>query len=257
MKEEKLFYLYEPILMSELILYSNYRKLQKDESLFDDYYIEELEKLRDEAVEYELSKEKGLQKIKRETRNKIRDLSVKTYVYRDPNLFGKMIDTMADRILTRPQFSNYTFKHEMKGLGIEYVLKYSLNFDPYKTSKISGQSVSAFAYISTIIFNGIIQVINSFNKEQEKMKAQIQERQKMYHRDPCISTYLPEYEDIQYDEIYIDDAALNDKTLIRIMKKYTIHKPTRFHIPIKYVITDEDLQYIEKYTIGISRIETA
>jgi len=247
-------YLYESVLMSELILYSNLQKLKENPDLFNDKYIETLETLRDKAVELERSKEKGLQKEKREVRNKIRDLSSKTYIYRDTDIFGEMISAMADRILTRPQFSNYTFKEDMKGLGIEYVLKYSNNFDPYKTSKLSGQPVSAFAYISTIIFNGIIQVINSFNKEQEKIKKEIQERQKQYlhSNNQNESTYLPEFENIKYDEIHLDYDDL-EKGLLKQMKKHTIHKPTRFHIPEDYRITEDDLHYIEKYTIGIKR----
>jgi len=248
-------YLYESVLMSELILFNNLAKLKKNKKLYNDFYLNELEDLRDKAVELERSTEKGLQKQKREIRNKIRDLSNKTYVYRDTNIFGEMISAMADRILTRPQFSNYTMKDEMKGLGVEYVLKYCNNFDPYKTSKISGQSVSAFAYISTIIFNGIIQVINSFNREQEKIKKQIQEKQKLIHRDPNESTYQPEFEDILYDEIHISIDTLENKPLLKIMKKYTIHKPTRFHIPDNYRISEDDLHYIEKYTIGIKRYE--
>ena len=245
-------YLYESVLMSELILFNNLEKLKADPNLFNDTKLNELEQLRDKAVELERSSKKGLQKEKREIRNQIRNLSSQSYVYRDTDIFGEMISAMADRILTRPQFSNYTFKEDMKGLGIEYVLKYCNNFDPYKTSKISGQSVSAFAYISTIIFNGIIQVINSFNREQEKMKAQIQERQKLFHKDPNVSTYAPEFEDIKYKDIHLDYSDI-EKGLLKQMKKYTIHEPTRFIIPEDYVITEDDLHYIEKYTIGISR----
>ncbi len=248
-------YLYESILMSELILFNNLNKLKENPELYNDENLELLELLRDKAVELEQSSEKGLQKTKKEIRNKIREISSKTYVYRDTDLFGKMIDTMADRILTRPQFSNYTMKEEMKGLGVEYVLRFCHNFDPYKTSKISGQSVSAFAYISTIIFNGIIQVINKFNKEQEKMKAQIQERQKLIHKDPNTSHIIPEFEDIKYEYVSVSLEELENKPLLKIMKKYTIIKPTMFIIPKEYRITEDDLHYIEKYTIGIKRIK--
>jgi hypothetical protein len=253
-------YLYESVLMSELILFNNLNKLKKDDSLFNSNFLQELEDLRDTAVKLERSSKKGLQKEKREIRNKIRNLSAQTYVYRDTDIFGEMISAMADRILTRPQFSNYTFKEDMKGLGIEYVLKYCNNFDPYKTSKISGQSVSAFAYISTIIFNGIIQVINTFNKEQEKIKSQIQERQKSHdnnlkYKDTNSSTYFPEFEDIEYKEINLTYDNL-EKGLLKQMKKYTIHEPTMFIIPNDYRITEDDLHYIEKYTIGIKRINS-
>jgi len=263
MKKNKPPYLYEPILLSEVILFNNLKKLKENPDLYNDEYLEELENLRDKSVQLEQSREKGLQQQKREIRDKIRDLSYKTYVYRDTNLFGKMIDTMANRILTRPQFSGYTIKDEMKSLGIEYVLKYIYNFDPYKTSKISNQPVSAFAYISTIIFNGIIQVINSFNKEQEKIRESILEYQNQYNRyggyddnfnDLKIKTPI-EYENIKYKDIIITQSDLENSSLLKIMKKYTIHEPTRFIIPEDYKITENDLKYIQKYIIGIKRRE--
>jgi hypothetical protein len=84
------------------------------------------------------------------------------------------------------------------------------------------------------------------------MKAQIQERQKLYHKEPNSSNYIPDFEDIKYDEIYLDYPEL-EHGLLKEMKKYTIHNPTSFHIPDNYIITEEDLHYIDKYTIGISR----
>jgi hypothetical protein len=237
--------------MSELILINNLQKLKDNPELYNDAFLEELTDLRQQAIAYETSKEKGLQAKKREIRQKIRELSDQTYIYRDTNLFGEMISTMADRILTRPQFSGYTFKEDMKSLGIEYVLKYSNNFDPYKTSKLSGQAVSAFAYISTIIFNGILQVINSFNKEQKKMKAQITEHQKLIYSDPTESTIIPEFEDIKHKDVELYNVQKDE--LLKEMKKYTIHEPIRFIIPLDYIITEKDYNYIIKYPIAIKR----
>lgn len=252
MKLKPKIYLYEPILMAELILYNNSKLLEKNPDLYNDSNIEKIEQLKDECVELEQQNGKGLQKIKREKRNELRDLCYETYIPRDPNIFGEMISLMADKILTRPQFSNYTFKEEMKSLGIEYVLKYSYRFDPYRISDISNQYVSAFSYISTIIFSGILQTINSFNKEQEKIKKYLQEHKKIISEEENSSDIIPLYEDIEYRQIIVPRDKL-DKPLIKIMKRYTIKKPTMFIIPNDYIITEDDLHYIEKYNIGIKR----
>jgi hypothetical protein len=74
----------------------------------------------------------------------------------------------------------------------------------------------------------------------------------MFHKDPNESTYIPEYEDIKYKNITLSYENLQ-KGLLKQMKKYTIHEPTMFIIPENYRITEDDLHYIEKYTIGIKR----
>jgi len=279
MSKDKHHYLYEPILMSEIILFNNAKKLKKDESLYNDQYLEELERYRDFAVELErkklkdldkkidkyqiqidLNEHRNLQEIKRFIKKRIKELSQKTYVYRDENIFGTMISLMADKILTKPQFSNYTFKDEMKGLGIEYVLRYIYRFDPDKTSDRTNSPVSAFAFISTILFSGILQTINKFKKDQEKLKKEIEERRSFQKKtDEEINksrVYEKDYEDIEFKEIKIEIKDLykhaTDNKLYREMKFYTIKEPTCFLIPSSYKITEKDYDYIIKYKYAIS-----
>jgi hypothetical protein len=265
--------------MSEIILYNNSKKLKENPELFNDTKFEELERYRDFAVELERNKLKNLdknidkyqiqidlnkyrnfQEIKAFIKEKIKELSKETYVYRDENIFGTMISIMADKILTKPQFSNYTFKEDMKGLGIEYVLRYIYRFDPDKTSDRTNKPVSSFAFISTILFSGILQTINKFKKDQEKLKKEIEERRSYQKKtDEEINksrVYDKDYENIDFKEIKIELKDLykhtSDNKLYRDMKFYTIKEPTCFLITSSYKITEKDYDYIIKYKYAIS-----
>jgi len=183
-------YLSEPSLNSELILVNNAKKLKENPKLFNDKYLDKIMQLRKEYGKLDnLEDTKGTQKQKREIRDKIRKLSIKTYINRDTDLFGEMILLLIDKMLTRPNFRYYSYKNEMKSLAVEYILKYTWRFDPNKQSKISGQYVSAFAYLSTIIFNAFVASINKYEKENKKIKEDFLETQKLFHLDHKESKY--------------------------------------------------------------------
>jgi len=152
-------------------------------------HIDEIMELRTEYEKLDADNSPGLQKIKRDIRNKIRDLSAITFIRRDKNFFGGMVMVVMNKIITRPNFSGYSYKPEMKSLSTEHIFKYTWRFDSYKQSQISGQFVSAFTYISTIIFNAYVATINKQNDELKKIKADFIETQKMKHREPNKSTY--------------------------------------------------------------------
>ncbi len=245
-------YLEEPILNSELILINNSKKLKENPGLIHESNLSEIESLREEYLYLQKQDSKGLQKSKREIRNKLRDLSSETYTNRDSNLFGHMITTMADKIVTRPQFSGYSMKDEMKSLAITYILLYSNGFDSYKTSTITGQHVSAFSYISTIIFNACIATINKFHKEQRKAKEQWDEHQKYYDqhgKESNISTIGPEYTTA---ERIIKFPVLSDGDLIKKIKSITINEETEFWIPSDYKINEKEHDFVLKYQYNIS-----
>ena len=255
MKKIKHKFLLEPILSSELILVNNAKLLKKDPSLLNEVHLDEIHNLRDEFTKLEEMDQDGLQKEKRTIRDRIKKLSVITYTNRDTNLFGQMITTMAQKIVTRPQFSNYTFKDEMQSLAIQHILLYTWKFDPYKKSDITGQYINAFAYISTIIFNAAIATINNFNKEQAKAKEGFLEHQKLIHRDVNASTYGPEYENAK-NKIHLYNLKKDD--LLVTMKSITIHEATEFWIPGDYKITSKEMDYILKYehNISVRRLKT-
>lgn len=79
--------------------------------------------------------------------------------------FGEIVLLMIKNILKKPNFSGYTWQDDFYSDACYKVLKYAHNFDHTKTSTISNQSVNAFAYISQIIHNSIIFIINKKTSE--------------------------------------------------------------------------------------------
>ena len=72
---------------------------------------------------------------------------------------------MIKNILKKPNFSGYTWKEDFYSDATYRVLKYLHNFNHTKTSEKTGQSVNAFSYISQIIHNSIVYIINTNNQE--------------------------------------------------------------------------------------------
>jgi hypothetical protein len=242
-------YLYEIILNSELQLFNNSKLLKEDPSLLNPIYVKEVHALREEYLDLERRREageSGLRKQLQQVRTDIRLLSSLTFVENDGELFGAMMLKMIDGVLSRPNFSGYTFKEEMKSLSVQYILLYTHKFEPFRQSKTSGQYVSAFGYITTIIFNACVFTINAFKKEQQKQKEDFLETQKMMYRDPNRSTINIEEEQKRTIKIPKLDCLINE------LKKLTINEPCVFIIPADYKITEKDHDFILKYEHNIS-----
>jgi hypothetical protein len=238
-------YLSEPSLNSELILVNNAKLLKKDPSLYNDEYLNEIMELRKEYKKLNIKDNSGLQKQKRDIRNRIRDLSVKTYLDRDTNLFGEMIILIMDKLLTRPNFVNYNYKNEMKSLATEHILKYTWRFDPYKKSKISGQYISAFTYITTIAFNAFVATINGFNKEQKKIKEDYLETQKLFHLDHKISSYGEDYS-LPKKEVTFNHIP---NTLFELIKQISLDETDiKIYYPDNYKISLDEYNKITEYS---------
>ena len=113
--------------------------------------------------------------IKRRIKYKIIKLSEITKVDdKSYNRFGEIILLMIKKILTKPQFSGYTYRDDFYSDAIHKILKYLHNFDHTLISDISGTEVNAFAYISQIIHNSVLYIINTKNKELNEIKKQTQ-----------------------------------------------------------------------------------
>lgn len=246
-------YMSEPTLNSELILRNNRLKLDKDKKLFNDEHLEELLELRAEYERLDQDDSSGLQKIKRDIRNRIRDLSSLTYIKRDDNIFGSMAIQVMNNIATRPNFSGYSYLNEMKSLATEHILKYTWKFDSYRQSKISGQYISAFTYISTIIFNAFVATINKQNKEAEKIKQDFLENQRLFHRDPNQSTYGEDHSSVQKTVTIIN---IKKKLFNEIEKIALDCDDIMVMIPEDYVIEMKEYimitQYSEKNKVNMS-----
>lgn len=85
--------------------------------------------------------------------------------------FGEIILLMIQRILTRPNFSGYSYRHDFYSDAVYKVIKYLHNFDHNLTSKRTGLPVNAFAYISQYIHNSVIYIIGKHKKENDALSA--------------------------------------------------------------------------------------
>jgi len=88
--------------------------------------------------------------------------------------FGAIILLMIKNILKKPQFSGYTYKDDFYSDAVYKILKYLHNFNHKMISERTGAAVNAFAYISQIIHNSILFIINSKKKDLENLRKQME-----------------------------------------------------------------------------------
>lgn len=76
---------------------------------------------------------------------------------RVPNYIGECILLIANRLATKPNFINYSYKDEMVADGIENCMMYIDNFDPEKSN-------NPFAYFTQIIYFAFLRRIQKEKK---------------------------------------------------------------------------------------------
>ena len=135
------------------------------------YGVSEDIEIKDDEECHEMNTKK--REILRNIKNRIIHLSEKTPANPEAyNRFGQIILLMVKHILTMPKFSGYSYKDDFYSDAVYKILKYLYNFDHTMISENTGRPVNAFAYISQIIHNSIIYVINTRKKEQNNVKEQ-------------------------------------------------------------------------------------
>lgn len=90
-----------------------------------------------------------------------------------PNYVGECLILIANRLSSKPNFSNYTFKDEMVSDGIEDCIKYLDNFDPLK-------GTNPFAYFTQFIWNAFIRRIQ---KEKKQLYIKMKNLEHSYSRE--------------------------------------------------------------------------
>lgn len=162
-------------LTSLLMRIKNFRKkIQCNDSINLNHFINSRIKLHTRLTEtyYKNDPQKTTKKqiVLNHLKNQIINLSEKcpsddvTY-----NRFGSVILLMIKHILTKPQFSGYTYKDDFFSDAVYKILKYLGNFDHTMISKNTGQAVNAFSYISQIIHMSILFIINTRKVEQDNL----------------------------------------------------------------------------------------
>lgn len=90
--------------------------------------------------------------------------------YHSKEKFGEIVILMVKNILRKPNFQMLEYHDEFYSDQSDKIFKYIQNFDHTKISERSGYHVNAFQYISQIIHNSIIHIINQRKREQEKVQ---------------------------------------------------------------------------------------
>lgn len=122
--------------------------------------------------------------VKNHLKEKIVELSELTRTDQNSyERFGEIILLMVKNILKKPQFSGYTYKDDFYSDAVYKILKYLHNFNHLLISDISGTNVNAFAYISQIIHNSVLFIINKKKKDTNDLRKYISLEQTI--DEPC------------------------------------------------------------------------
>ena len=211
-------------------------------------YIKEEDVCAEIVLLQKVEKLKELLKIKEPTTDELNQIKKLKDEGIDPNYkktkFGEMCLLLIKRILTLPKFSGYTYKDDFISNAVEKLMSYGVkNFDAEKVSKITGKKVKAFAYLTQIIMNAIIQVINERKAENESLES--------YHKE---NTF-----EVKNETIYTDDEELNkfdivisctskiNDTLYKLIGKNK--REEYFGGDNKYIINGEEKDFISIYDI--------
>jgi hypothetical protein len=92
---------------------------------------------------------------------------------RIPNYIGECILMIANRLSTKPNFVNYSYREEMVADGVENCICYIDNFDPLKSS-------NPFAYFTQIIYYAFLRRILK-EKKQTYVKHKCFENNMLFH----------------------------------------------------------------------------
>lgn len=205
--------------------------------------------------------------LKNKLKAKIVELSEKTRVDRfSYERFGEIILLMIKNILSKPQFSGYTWKDDFYSDAVYKILKYLHNFNHKLISERTGQAVNAFAYISQYIHNSILYIIIEKNKDADKIRKYIAQENMNSDRQKYSIPDNEVYEDRLYHEatelnkfylLGIDKSLLEEiRSLCLNLKEYTsleIFYPKNYEIPFEEY---NDIRSEFKGKISIVRSKT-
>ena len=114
---------------------------------------------------------------------------------------GECFLKIAQHLSYRPNFINYTYKHDMISDGIENCLMYLHNFNPEK-------SKNPFAYFTQIIYYAFLRRIQKEKKQTELKQKLIQNMvvdDSMVTADHDDTQYSNQYLEFLQDNMYNDD----------------------------------------------------
>ena len=191
--------------------------------------------------QYKLSKDPEL-------KQRILKLSSETRIDKESHeKFGEIILLMIKKILTKPNFSGYSWVDEFYSTSCYRVLKYLHNFDYTKKSERTGQEVSAFSYITQIIMMSILETINRNNKLSKDLEGYTEKLSRGFdiYKESKNQSKIEE-EKPECIEHFIDYEFKSLPAVIREVIREHKGKEIRIYYPKDYRITYDEYSGISE-----------
>ena len=250
--------------LSSLLIREKNKKVNKnfstDKNAQINKYIKTHAKL--SAIKYRPNSEEVQKKIalRNRLRHKVIELSEITNIDSvSHERFGEIILLMIKHILTKPNFSGYTYITEFYSDAIYKILKYLHNFDHTLISERSGIRVNAFAYISQIIHNSVVFIIKKKKKEviniEKQVSLEIEDNRLniVDHHKKNYSTYIEDIEiEKEYRINYEDDLVPAVKKIIEKHIKTSPDKKIKILYPKSHKFTFQEYNELKPVLNGVS-----
>ena len=206
--------------------------------------------------QYKLSKDPELKEriIKLSSETKIDSISHEK--------FGEIVLLMIKKILTKPNFSGYSWVDEFYSTSCYRIFKYIHNFDYTKRSERTGQQVSAFSYVTQIIMMAILETINKNNKLSKDISEYTEKVSSSYdiYKESKNQTKFeePTSECIEH---FVDYEFKSLPSVIREVIREHNDKSIKIYYPKDYRITYDEYSEISeelkksKHPVSLIRIE--
>ena len=117
------------------------------------------------------SKSQKLKKLLREYIVKIAERNIIDKISYER--FGELVLLIIKNILKKPKFSGYTYRDDFYSDSTDKIFRYLKNFNHTMISKITGQQVNSFSYLSQYVHNSIIFIINTKNTEKAEVEKYV------------------------------------------------------------------------------------
>lgn len=122
-----------------------------------------------------------------------------------PSYVGVCVLLIAQRLSTKPNFINYSYREEMVSDGIENCISYFDNFDPTKSD-------NPFAYFTQIIYYAFLRRIQK-EKKQQYIKHKAMENSLVFNT-------MVEQSDMEGDEFFVNAAEYGNDTSSDFVKAF-------------------------------------
>ena len=144
-----------------------------------------------------------------------------------PNYVGHCILMIANRLSTKPNFVNYSYREEMISDGVENCICYIDNFDPAKSS-------NPFAYFTQIIYYAFLRRIL-------KEKKQLYIKNKSFENSMLMNELMEqsEFDEKDFTPSYIDMDNENMHDFIKTFEENLLSKKKKRKKGIENFLEEE------------------